>query len=171
MLKRTITFTDYNDIKRTEDFYFNLSQPEVLEMENSVEGGLQGILQRISATTENIGLVAEFKRLLLASIGERTGDGRFIKSAHIRENFESSAAYPVFFMELATDSDVAAAFVESVLPAGMVAETPKQTNDATRMLADAQAALDVRDISKFAPPPPPGAIANDIAEKFKTPEA
>ena len=40
MLKKTITYTDYNGMTRTEDFYFNLSMAEVAEMEMSTAGGL-----------------------------------------------------------------------------------------------------------------------------------
>jgi hypothetical protein len=32
MLKKTITYTDYNGNKLTEDFYFNLSRAEIAEM-------------------------------------------------------------------------------------------------------------------------------------------
>ena len=32
MLKKTITYTDYNDVNRTEDFYFNLNEAELTEM-------------------------------------------------------------------------------------------------------------------------------------------
>lgn len=31
MLKKTITYNDYNGNERTEDLYFNLSQAEVME--------------------------------------------------------------------------------------------------------------------------------------------
>ena len=40
MLKKSITYTDLNGIKRTEDFYFNLSKPEILKMQTSVKGAL-----------------------------------------------------------------------------------------------------------------------------------
>ena len=40
MLKKTITYTDYNDNERTEDFYFNFSKAELTEMELSTVGGL-----------------------------------------------------------------------------------------------------------------------------------
>ena len=32
MLKKTITYTDYNGVRRTEDFWFNLSKAEIMEM-------------------------------------------------------------------------------------------------------------------------------------------
>ena len=40
MLKKTITYNDYNGVERTEDFYFNLSKAEILEMEMGTSGGL-----------------------------------------------------------------------------------------------------------------------------------
>ena len=33
MLKYPITYTDYYNVVRTEDFYFNLNKAEVMEME------------------------------------------------------------------------------------------------------------------------------------------
>lgn len=47
MLKKTVTYTDYNGVERTEDFYFNLSKAEVTEMELSVDGGLAQMLENI----------------------------------------------------------------------------------------------------------------------------
>ena len=35
MLKKTITYTDYNGVERTEDFYFNLTRAELMEMHSS----------------------------------------------------------------------------------------------------------------------------------------
>ena len=49
MLKRTITYPDYNGGTRTEDFYFNLTQAEITEMELSVDGGLVEMINRIVA--------------------------------------------------------------------------------------------------------------------------
>ena len=40
MLKKTITYTDYNGNSRTEDFSFNLNEAELAEMVVSVDGGL-----------------------------------------------------------------------------------------------------------------------------------
>ena len=47
MLKKTITYTDFNGEKREEDFYFHFSRAEILEKELSVEGGLGAMLRRI----------------------------------------------------------------------------------------------------------------------------
>ena len=47
MLKKTITYTDYDGHERVEDFYFNLSKAEVAEMEMSEYGGLSNLLKKI----------------------------------------------------------------------------------------------------------------------------
>ena len=50
MLKKTITYTDYNGNERTEDFYFNLTKAEVVEMEMSTSGGLTEMIDgRVAA--------------------------------------------------------------------------------------------------------------------------
>ena len=46
MLKRTITYTDYNGVERTEDFYFNLTRAELMEMHLTTDGGMD---ERIDA--------------------------------------------------------------------------------------------------------------------------
>ena len=65
MLKKTITYTDYNDNERTEDFYFNLSKAEVTEMELSTTGGLAEMIQKIVTTQDGPKLVKIFKDLVL----------------------------------------------------------------------------------------------------------
>ena len=47
MLKKTIEYTDFNGVKRKEDFYFNLSKAELMEMELGVTGGMKQLLERI----------------------------------------------------------------------------------------------------------------------------
>lgn len=117
MLKKTITYTDYNDVERKEDFYFNLSKAELTEMELSTAGGLAEMIQRIVNTQDAPKIVKVFKDLVLAAYGEKSADGkRFIKSEEIREAFSQTEAYSELFMELATDADAAAAFVNGIVP-------------------------------------------------------
>ena len=48
MYKKTITYTDYNGVERTEDFWFNLSKAELVEMEMSTAGGLTDMVEKIN---------------------------------------------------------------------------------------------------------------------------
>lgn len=118
MLKRTITYPDYNGGSRTEDFYFNLTQAEITEMELSVDGGLIEMITRIVAAQDGKQIIATFKDIILRAYGEKSPDGkRFIKSQELRDAFSQTEAYSQLFMELATNADAAAAFVNGIVPA------------------------------------------------------
>lgn len=117
MLKKTITYTDYNGSERTEDFYFNLSQAEVMEMEMSTTGGLAETIKRIVAAQDAPAIIKIFKDLVLRAYGEKSPDGkRFIKSEELATAFSQTEAYSILFMELATDADAAAKFVNGISP-------------------------------------------------------
>lgn len=118
MIKKTITYKDYNDIERTEDFYFNLSKAEVMEMELSTTGGLAEMIKRIVAAQDQPAIIKIFKDLILKAYGEKSADGkRFVKSDELAVAFSQTEAYSMLFMELATDADAAAQFVNGIVPA------------------------------------------------------
>ena len=120
MIKKTITYTDYSGNERTEDFYFNLSKAEVMEMEMSTTGGLAEMIQKIVAAQDSPAIIKIFKELVLKAYGEKSPDGkRFIKSEELSTSFSQTEAYSQLFMELATDADAAAKFVNGILPADM----------------------------------------------------
>lgn len=118
MLKKNITYTDYNGIERTEPFYFNLSKAEIMEMEMSTAGGLAERIQRIVETQDAPEIIKIFKELILKAYGEKSGDGkRFIKNPELTEAFSQTEAYSNLFMELATDAEAASQFVNGIVPA------------------------------------------------------
>lgn len=128
MLKKTIAYTDYNGVERKEDFYFNLTKAEVMEMEMSTSGGLAESIQRIVAAQDAPAIIKVFKDLVLKAYGEKSPDGkRFIKSDEIQTAFAQTEAYSILFMELATDADAAAKFINGIVPADM----SQQANTAT----------------------------------------
>ena len=117
MLKKTISYVDYNGTQRTEDFYFNLSQAEIMEMEMSTVGGFVEMINRIVEAQDTPSLVKIFKDLILKAYGEKSLDGkRFIKSDEIREAFSQTEAYSQLFMELATNATAASEFVNGIIP-------------------------------------------------------
>lgn len=120
MLKKTVTYVDYNGVERTEDFYFNLTKAEVAEMELSVQGGFSKMLEEIVASKDNVQIVNLFKQMVLKSYGEKSPDGRrFIKSDEIAQAFAQTEAYSEIFMELALDEKKAADFVNGIMPANL----------------------------------------------------
>lgn len=120
MIKKTITYSDFNGNERTEDFYFNLTKAEITKMELSTKGGLAEMIQRIVAAQDTPAIIEVFEDLIKRSYGVKTPDGRgFVKRIEDLEAFMSTEAYSQLFMELATDADAASKFVNGVVPADM----------------------------------------------------
>ena len=120
MLKKTVTYVDYNGVERREDFYFNLSKAEVTEMELSVEGGFSKMLEEIVKSKDNVRIMELFKQMVLKAYGEKSADGkRFVKSKELSEAFSQTEAYSEIFMELALDEKAAAAFVNGIMPSNL----------------------------------------------------
>lgn len=122
MIKKTITYNDYNGVERTEDFYFNLNKAELMKMEMAIKGGMAEMIQRIVAAQDAPAIIEVFEDLIKRSYGVKTPDGRgFVKRASDLEEFMATEAYSNLFMELATDADKAAEFVNGIVPADAAA--------------------------------------------------
>ena len=120
MIKKTINYTDYNGVERKEDFYFNLSKAELLEMEAGTTGGFAVMVQRMIDAQDTPALIKVWKEILLKAYGEKSADGRrFIKTEELSAAFAQTEAYSELFMELALNSDKAAEFVKGVIPANL----------------------------------------------------
>ncbi len=120
MLKREITYTTFDEEEVSEIFYFHMGKPELIEMEVEFDGGLGATLERIVEEKNHKRLIEMFKRLVLASYGEKSQDGKhFVKSPEIALAFSQTAAYEALFMELATDDNAAVKFISGILPSDL----------------------------------------------------
>lgn len=129
MIKKTITYSDYNGVERTEDFYFNLTKAEVMEMEMSKKGGLAETIQRIVAAQDQPAIINIFKDLITKAYGVKSPDGRrFMKSQEIIDDFVQTEAFSILFMELATNSDEASKFVNGIVPADISKQIAANAN-------------------------------------------
>ena len=123
MLTKKITYVDYNGTERTEDFYFNLTEAEVMEMELSTTGGLAEMITRIVEAQDIPAIIKIFKEIILKAYGEKSADGkRFIKSEEISAGFSQTEAFSKLFMELATDDKAAADFINGITPSNVGAD-------------------------------------------------
>lgn len=118
MLAKEITYTDLNGTERTDTYYFNLTKAELLEYDSAFEDGVLQYLTRLSKQPEKFkkDLVAAFKDLILRSYGEKTLNGRFIKSQELRDAFAASEAYSELFLEITQTEQGAANFINSIVP-------------------------------------------------------
>jgi hypothetical protein len=140
VLKKSITFEDLNGQQVTEDYYFHLTRANLVEMQMSTNDtyekdgevleGMQAKMQRIIDAGDGAQIMATFKDLILSSYGKKSPDGRqFIKTPELRQEFEMSEAYSTLFMELCTDAQAAADFVNGIVPKGMDQEIAKLQQD------------------------------------------
>lgn len=117
MLIKTITYTDFEGTKRTEEFHFNLMESELTEMNLSTHGGLEKELKRIIDSQNEAEIIATFKNIILKSYGIISNEGRrFMKSEELSTAFSQTNAYSKLYMELATDSKAAAEFINGIVP-------------------------------------------------------
>lgn len=117
MYKKTIKYVDYDGEEREEDFYFNLTKAELIEMESSISGGLKKMIETAVASKDQPTIMRLFKDIVLKSYGVKSSDGkRFIKSEELSTEFSQTEAYSEMFMELATNADAAATFINGILP-------------------------------------------------------
>lgn len=126
MIGITKTYNDFNDVERTETKFFNLTEAEVMEMELGTAGGVAELLQRIVAAKDQPTIIKFFKDFILKAYGEKSPDGlRFDKSEQMRQNFSNTQFYNLLFMELATDDEKAAKFVNGVIPQSVGIKKPE----------------------------------------------
>jgi hypothetical protein len=120
MLKKVIEYTDFDGIKRKETCYFNLTKVEMMEMNLSFTGGLGKAIETATAEDDSNKIFLILKDVILAAYGERTQDGKFIKTAYLRESFSHSEIYSNLFFEVTSSAELATAFMKAVIPEGLV---------------------------------------------------
>ncbi len=134
MITKTIKYTDYNGVEREENFLFNLSKAELMEMEMGTTGGLTEMIKKIIETQDQPSIIKIFKELVLKAYGEKSADGkRFVKidseGQPLSKAFSETEAYSILFMELATDSNKAAEFVNGIIPGDLAEKTKDLPKD------------------------------------------
>lgn len=118
MLKKTMTYEGFNGEPITEDFYFNLSKAELVEMEFTAgKDGFAALMAKIVAEDDREEILKTFKKIILMSIGRRSEDGRrFEKSEQISREFEQTNAFSDLLFEFYSESSSAAEFVTAIVP-------------------------------------------------------
>lgn len=138
MHKRPITFKDFEGKEVTEEYYFSLTQAEIMEIQTSIKGGLVNRLTYAIKEEDSHTVMKLLREVILKSVGEKTPDGRyFVKfklidgvKVNIADLFEPTPAYSALFMELLSSNDAADQFMRKIIPADLAAELPENTQDA-----------------------------------------
>lgn len=128
MLKKVMTYTDYNGVEKTETHYFALSESELTKMQMSEYGTMDERMKEIVDAKDAAKIMDQFHDLIRLSYGVKTPDGRFVKKENgvpLFDKFETTGAYDALFMEICTNPKAAADFAKGLLPAKMQEEAQK----------------------------------------------
>lgn len=126
MLKKTISYENLDGEQVTEDFYFNMTKAELVKMALSEGEGFQDYITKIVESGDGVAIIETFDKFLELSYGEKTADGKFVKSPKAFEAFKATEAYSEFFMELVTDAKKSSEFINAIMPSNLVAEVQAQ---------------------------------------------
>ena len=170
MLKKTIKFLDHAGNQKEQEFYFNLTRAEALEI-NLIDG-----LETVSKSTDPRTIIPVFKHIIGYAVGKRTRDDKFVKSPEIAADFLASDAYSELFLDLLdgdNSENKVAAFITALVPQGVEPDRRAQPQDhkkaETPDFQRADLTLSENAETLFAPAPhETGQGFNDVVEPPKS---
>jgi hypothetical protein len=168
MLKKDITFTDFDGEVKTQTHYFNLTKAECVELQTSVdtEGGFADSMFAAVEEASRSQMIAIFKDLIARAYGVRTPNGGFVKSEEQTKAFLTTEAYSALFMEIITDEKKSIEFFRGIMPADLIGEVDKLETQPKRSRLDAQ--LDSPDVRAAVERKRPGSLSRDeVLQKMK----
>ena len=127
MLKKQVTYKDYDGNDKTTTLYFHLNKFEWLELETYTKGGLIENLKHAIETGNAKKTIDILKKIILRSYGEKDPEtGSFEKSDDIAIRFSKTDAFSELFYELAYNEEAAQSFFMGLIPIELRAEAEKK---------------------------------------------
>lgn len=117
MLKKSITYVDYDGNERTDNYWFNLDEAELLELQMRYPGGMSAMLQKMVEEEDGAKILATIKEIIMMAYGEKSLDGKYFEKSNAKSIlFTQSRAYSALLMELYRDAGAAADFMNKIIP-------------------------------------------------------
>lgn len=117
MLKKEITYEDFDGVQRTETHYFNITRTELIDLQTSYVGGLDEYLSKIVAEKDTVKIMEMFSKIVDVAYGIKSPDGRlFMKTEEATKEFKSTLAYDQFMWEIMSDEIKASEFINGIVP-------------------------------------------------------
>lgn len=144
MIKKTLKYKNYNGDEVTDDFYFDISESELIMMNWSERGGLDKYYERIIREEDNREILKAFRELIDISYGKRSLDGKdFEKTPEHLLKFKSSGAYNQLLLEFFTqdesgENSFASQFANGLLPNDLI-DRVRKAQEAEKAKAAASA--------------------------------
>lgn len=140
MIKKTVTYEDFDGQIQTEELNFHMSRSDMNrliasgkmdEYKRSVDSQSEEDLKKLELVADGkmnaedaevqivnqLQILDNFEEIVLLAYGIKSEDGRYFhKSPEISENFRHSAAFEAFFDELMANPDEITEFIRGILP-------------------------------------------------------
>lgn len=124
MLRKTITYKDFEGNEVKEEFCFHMMEADFIDLDFKYEefGGVRGYLKDLIKDIQIKGDAApkrpmyEFlKELIYISVGKKVGN-RFDRSEAVKNDFFQTGAYSGFLMAMLNDPEGIPSFVDAITP-------------------------------------------------------
>lgn len=130
MIKKQVTYTDYNGNIVTEDLYFDMSSLAFTKFaakygdfsvvdpnsEGSTAQAVKAFIEKVTRENNLAKMIDFLEDFILSAYGERASDGKhFYKTKEIRSEFENSLAFAQVFEDLMNDNGSVEPFLYGVL--------------------------------------------------------
>lgn len=151
MIKKTISYHDFEGDERTDDFYFSLNEVQFARINRMFPGGLQEYTEKIAKDKNADEMFRVIDILVSEAYGERQGNN-FVKvtpsGQKLSDFFTNTEAYDNLLMELVKDDRALINFLAGCLPSNAKsrveaelrkAEARMQNEDKTKALPDVNA--------------------------------
>lgn len=173
MIKKAISYENVDGQTITDEFYFNMTKAELLELELATDEGFKAQIERISKPgAAGRDVIATFKELIKRSYGVRTSEGKFVKRDQYFDEFVSTEAYSNLLWELSTDANKSAEFFNGIMPTSLVKEVEmelaKQGQQHNVFEDNVRQIQDVRpyEVSVHAEPNPLNMTENELLKEL-----
>lgn len=138
MLKKTIKYKAWDGTEVEEEFFFNVTKAELIDLEmSSGREGFEARMQRLIQEKNSQEIYKILRDIILDAYGKPTtidGVKRFVKNQDVRDEFVQSGAFSELIMEMMTDPTQAALFIENSFPQDMVKAARKEIDEAKAKL-------------------------------------
>lgn len=127
MIKKEVTFTNYEGHPETKTLYFHLNKFEWLELETYTKGGLIENLKRSIETANPKKTIDILKKIILTAYGEKNeDDGAFEKTEEAAIKFSKTEAFSELFYDLAYNEESSRTFFMGLVPDSLKVEVQKE---------------------------------------------
>ena len=136
MIRKTLTYLDYEGQEHTKDFYFSLNQTEFALMNNRLPGGFDAYLKRIQEDHNEEKLLELLTMFIVEGYGIRESDDDFVKEDEqgrkLGKRFKCTEACDNLITELLEKENNIGAFLTGMLPKSVQGKVNASIDDAMK---------------------------------------